>query len=78
MVIEARGQDLWQEELLSQDWEKQLVIYFGVGGSKDKRKFQKNFHRLKKTHRIPEVWLLSSKELTLRELGAGCLGGSVS
>ena len=47
-----------QKELLPQDCEGQLIIYFGVGGSKGK--FQKDLHMLKKTHRILEALLLSS------------------
>ena len=32
-----------------------LIIYYGVGGGKEKGRFQKDFHMLKKTHRIPEA-----------------------
>ena len=42
-------------------WEGWLIIYYGVGGGKEKGRLRKYFHMLKKTHKIPEALPLSSE-----------------
>ena len=46
--IKSRGQDPWAERAAA--W---LIIYHGVRGGKEKGRLRKDFHMLKKTHRIP-------------------------
>ena len=83
--IKAEGQDPWAERaaanpcclLLPQDYEGQLMIYFGMGGSKDKGSSKRIFicQRRFTGYRRPcycqtKVVFPSSKALTLIQLGA--------
>ena len=54
ILLKHRDRTHGQKGQLPQDCEGQLTIYSGVGGGKDKGSFQKDFHMLKKTHRILE------------------------
>ena len=62
--IKSGGQDPWALELLPRDCEVQSFIRCGLGRSKDKGKFQKDFHMLK-IHRIVEALLWSSLSFSL-------------
>ena len=54
------GQDPWAERAAALGCEGWLIINLGVGGGKEKERLRKYFPMLKKTHRIPEAWPLSS------------------
>ena len=58
--IKAQGQDPWAERAAAPGCEGWLIIYHGVGGSKEKGRLRKYFHMLKKTHKIPEALPMSS------------------
>ena len=51
-LFKAQGQDPWAERAAALGCEGCLIIYYGVGGGKEKGRFQKDFHMLEKTHRI--------------------------
>ena len=60
VFFQPRDRTCGLKELLCQDCEEQLIIHSGVGGGKDKGTVQKDFHRLKKNHKISEACLLSN------------------
>ena len=54
ILLKHRDKTRGQEEP-PRDHEERLIIYLVVGGGKVKGKFPKDFHMLKKTHRILEA-----------------------
>ena len=61
MVLLKHGDRIpGQEEWFPRACEEWPIIYPGVGGSKQRGRFQKDFHMLRRTYKILEALPLSS------------------